>query len=212
MANYKIAPLDVETGGTIIGQHALLTLYICVLSDELQIMDELDLKLKPDDGILELGKNVEQGALEVNEIDLVKHLADPATVTYSMGKRLFIEFCKRNMSGKRSLRPGGHNIMSFDVPFIQAALNITSKEWDEIFHYRVVDTMPLMTALQFAGWLPEELGGQESLIKYYGVPALKAHVAKNDTLMWVGVFGAMTRSLKERKNGGQGTDELLILE
>jgi len=212
MANFKIAPLDVETGGTIIGKHALLTAYICVVSPEFQIMDELDLKLKPDDGILKIGENVDQEALDVNGIDLEAHLADPSTVTYSVGKRMFIEFCKRNMSGKRSLRPGGHNIMDFDVPFIRAALGITLQEWNEIFHYRVVDTMPIMTALQLAGWLPEELGGQESLVKYYGVPTLKAHVAKNDTVMWVGVFSAMVRSLIERKNGGQGTDELLILE
>lgn len=212
MANFKISPLDVETGGTTIGKHALLTLYICILSDEMQIMDELDIKLKPEDGRLVLGENVEQEALDVNGIDLDEHLADPMTMTYSVGKRMFLEFCKRNMSGKRSLRPAGHNIMSFDVPMIMTALGITQEEWDMIFHYRVVDTMPIMTTLQIAGWLPEELGGQESLVKYYGVPTLKAHVAKNDTIMWVGVFSAMVRSLIERKNGGQGTDELLILE
>jgi hypothetical protein len=214
--NYKIAPLDVETGGTLIEKHALLTLYICILSQEGQIVDEIDLKLMPDDGIFKVGTgpdcNVDPEALEVNGIDIDEHRADPTTVTYTVGRRMFIEFCKRNMSGKRSLRPGGHNILAFDVPMIMHALKISQEEWDELFHYRVVDTMPMVTMMQLATWLPDELGGQESLVKYYNVPTLKAHVAKNDTIMWVGVFLAMVRSLIDRKNGGGGTDELLILE
>src|SRR5690606_4956293 len=113
----------------------------------------------------------------------------------------FLEFCKRHMTGRRTLRPAGHNIMDFDVPFIRTALGISQEDWDEIFHYRTVDTMPIMTALQIAGWLPEELGGQESLVKYYGVTPRKAHVAKNDTLMWIDVFASMMRSLAERKGG-----------
>jgi hypothetical protein len=204
----KRAPLDVETGGTIIGHHSLLTLYICVLSDEGQVMDDLDLKIKPDDG------NViwEQEALDVNGIDLEEHLADPNTVTYSVARRLFLEWAKRNLSGKRTLRPAGHNIAAFDLPMIMAHLKIGQDEWDEIFHYGLLDTMPLMQAFKDAGWLPDEVGSQDSLVKYYGVPQLKSHVAKNDTLMWVGVYLAMVRSLVERKNGGAGTDELLILE
>lgn len=208
MAKIKICAADIETGGTIIGHHSLLTLYACIVSDEGQVLDEVDLKLKPEDGKY----TVEQKALEVNGIDLEEHDKDTATVTYSVGRRMFLEFCKRNMSGKRSLRPAGHNIAQFDIPFIMAALNISQQEWSEIFHYRHLDTMPLLTILQDAGWLPEELGGQESLVKYYGVQQRKAHVAKNDVLMWIDVYMAMKRSLIERKNGGQGTDELLILE
>jgi DNA polymerase III alpha subunit (gram-positive type) len=207
-SKYKRAPLDVETGGLIVGHHSLLTLYICVLSDEGQIVDELDMKLKPDDGKYV----VDQEALDVCGINIEEHDKDPSTVTYSVGRRLFLEFCKRNMTGKRSLRPAGHNIAPFDIPMIMANLRISQEEWGEIFHYRHIDTMPIMTVLQDAGWLPDDLGGQESLVKYYGVTPRKAHVAKNDVHMWIDVYLAMVRSLAERKNGGAGTDELLILE
>jgi DNA polymerase III epsilon subunit-like protein len=205
----KKAPLDVETGGTQIGFHSLLTLYICVLSDEGQVADELDIKLKPDD-LAEL--RVEQEALDVNGIDLAAHLADPETLTYTQGREKFIEFCKRNMSGKRSLRPAGHNIAGFDIPFIKTTLGIPHEEWEQYFHYRILDTMPIVTMFQDAGWLPDDLGSQESLVKYYGVQARKAHVAKNDTLMWVDVYHSMVRALAERKSGGGSSDEILILE
>src|SRR5690606_25809510 len=108
-SRYKIAPLDVETGGTVVGKHSLLTLYICVINEEFQVIDELDLKLKPDDG----NYVVDREALEINGINLDEHDKDPATVTYSVGRRMFLEFCKRHMTGRRTLRPAGHNIMDF---------------------------------------------------------------------------------------------------
>jgi hypothetical protein len=204
----KKTPMDCETGGVTIGYHSLLTLYMCVLSDEGQITDELDLKTKPDNGIL----ICDQQALDVNGIDPVAHVNDPNIITYTEARARVIDFCKRNMSGKKSLRPAGHNIATFDIPFIQSALGISQSEWGEYFHYRIVDTMPLVTAFQDAGWLPDDVVGQESLVKYYNVAPRKAHVAKNDVLMWIDAYQAMIRTMIERKSGNAGTDEILILE
>lgn len=208
MSKYILTPLDVETGGLDTDRHSLLTLYICSLDEDLNVVSELDLKLKPDDG----NYVVDQGALDVNKINLEEHDKDPNTVTYSEGKVKFLEFAKQVSKSKRILSPAGHNILGFDVPMIMNALKISKEEWDKVFHYKIVDTLPIVTVLQKAGWLPEELVSQDSLVKYYNVTKRTAHVAKNDTLMWVEIYQNIIKSLKQVKNAGSNSDELLILE
>jgi DNA polymerase III epsilon subunit-like protein len=203
----KRTALDVETGGLEL-EHSLLTLYICVLSDDGVVEDELDLKLKPDDGRY----NLTDGAMRVNGIDIDKHDADQATIGYTEGKKRLLEFAAKHSTGKRSLRPAGHNIGDFDIPFIRHHLKISKEEWSNIFHYRILDTSPLLTILQDAGWLPETLGSQESMATYYGVKKRTAHVAKDDTLTWVDIYNSMLKSLAERKNSYSSSDELLVLE
>lgn len=208
MRKIKICACDVETGGLEL-HHSLLTLYMCVLDDDNNVVDEIDLKLKPADHKIVFEKE----AMDVNGIDLEEHLANPETLTYEEGREKFLEFCAKHRTGKRSLRPAGHNIADFDIPMIQTWLKISKEEWREIFHYRLLDTSPILTAMQDAGWLPEELGSQDSMVKYYGIKQLKSHVAKNDTLMWVGVYNAMLQSLRSTKNASaSSSDELLILE
>jgi DNA polymerase III epsilon subunit-like protein len=203
----KRTPFDIESGGLEL-EHSLLTFYMCVLDDNGTIIDELDMKLKPDDGKY----NLTAEAMKVNGININEHDADPETVTYSEGKKLLLEFTAKNSVGKRTLRPAGHNIGDFDIPMTRHHLGISKEEWNNIFHYRLLDTSPVLTIMQDAGWLPEELGSQDSLVAYYGVTKRKSHVAKNDTLMWVDVYLAMLKSLSDRKNGSSSSDELLMLE
>jgi len=207
MKKIKRAATDVETGGLEL-HHSLLTLYMCVLDDNGMVVDEIDLKLKPDDGRYVLTDE----AMKVNGIDIDAHDADPETITYSEGKKRLLAFTAKHSVGKRTLRPAGHNIGDFDLPMIRHHLKISKEEWNNIFHYRLLDTSPLLTAFQDAGWLPEELGSQDSLVSYYGVTKRKSHVAKNDTLMWVDVYLSMLKSLADRKNASSSSDELLMLE
>lgn len=208
MAKIKTCPCDVETGGLDL-EHSLLTLYMCVLDEDGNVIDELDLKLKPNDGKY----NTTQEAMDVNGINLEEHDKDFETLTYAEGKEKLLKFTTKHSSGKRSLRPAGHNIGDFDLPMIRHHLKFSKEEWNNIFHYRLLDTSPILTVMQDAGWLPEELGSQDSLVKYYGVKKLKSHIAKNDTLMWVGVYNAMVKSLRSSKNTlSSNADELLILE
>ena len=73
---------DCETGGVDPDKHSLLTAYFGIYNEDLVLIDELDLQLKPSD----LSKLVVQPeALKVTGIDLNEHLKDPQTITYEEG-------------------------------------------------------------------------------------------------------------------------------
>ena len=203
-------PFDCETGGIDPATSSLLTLYMAVLDSNDQIIDELDLKLKPDDG-----KYLwTQEAMDVNGINLEEH--DKEAITYSQGKVLLMAFLKKNSPKKRSLRPCGHNI-AFDIGFIQTHL-LSKKEWEDYCHYRVLDTTPIATFMQDIGVWPSKLGSLVSLVEYLGVKKRLAHNAKEDTLMWIDVYVALQRNFKNIiQNGingdiGSQDSDLKILE
>jgi oligoribonuclease (3'-5' exoribonuclease) len=199
MGNFYV-PFDCETGGTNQETSDLLTLYMAVMDENFKIVEELDLKLKPDGGRLPI---VEAQALEVNGINLTEHLADPETITYSEGKKKIVAMLKKYLKKKgrySNLIPMGHNV-GFDIDYIQQYL-IPKEEWDAILHYRTVDTNPIIGFLKDCGWLPKELGRLESIVEYFGAPKRKAHTAKDDTLMMVDSYKALLELMASKKSGG----------
>ena len=66
--NPKYFLFDTETGG-VRKEMSLLTLYGHILDENLRILDTIDLKIKPDDGIYHLSA---QG-LGVNNINILEH-------------------------------------------------------------------------------------------------------------------------------------------
>lgn len=201
----KLAPLDIETGGLDYNKYSLLTLYICVLNEADEVVDELDLKLKPNDGVY----NVEPSAMKVNKIDLKEH--DREAITYKEGRELFSDFVRRNSSGKSSLRAAGHNIIPFDIPYIKHCLEYTEDEWRFMFHYSYMDTYPIVNFMKYCGWLPEEVGRLTDLVSYFKTKKREAHNAKEDTLMWIDVFKCLLKTMRDKKSA-TNNDDLLILE
>ena len=57
---------DCETGGLDPKQADILTLYMGILDEDFKVLEELDLKLKPNSGL----PRADAGALKVNKIDL----------------------------------------------------------------------------------------------------------------------------------------------
>jgi hypothetical protein len=142
---------DTETGG-LTPKQDLLTFYGAMMDENYQILEELDLKLKPNDGRL---PNVEVGALKVNGIDIQKHLADPTTVDYATGGKLLKEMIKRHLkkNGRYSnILSYGYNIF-FDEVFVKAYL-MTDEEWVSMVHYKRADIMAEVDMLKRHGWLP----------------------------------------------------------
>lgn len=207
-------PLDSETGGLSSKTSDILTLYIAAMTEDFKIIDELDLKLKPDDRL----PIAEAGALKVNGIDLKAHLADPNTITYSEAKVKIIAFLKKHLkkNGRYSnLIPMGHNL-PFDLNYIWQHL-ISEEEWLKICHYRTIDTNPIVGFLKECGWFPKELGNLGSVVEYLGVPKRAAHNAKEDTLMMVDVYKAVVAMMKAQRGaastgGGQQQDLISLLE
>ena len=202
-------PLDTETGGLDPKNSDLLTIYISVFNESFTILDELDLKLKPDGDRLPV---TEAGAMKVNGIDLQKHLSDPATITYSQAKEQIQAMLKKHLkkNGRYSnLIPMGHNI-PFDLNFIQHHI-MDKVEWEKFCHYRNVDTNPIVWLMKDSGWWPSDLGNLGSVVDYLNLPKRNAHNAKEDTLMMVDVYRKMLEIMKSKKEGGGGSQDLISL-
>lgn len=199
-----LMPFDCETGGLNPNGHTLLTAYMAILDENLNKLDELDLKLKPDDG-----KYVcDQEALDVNKIILEEH--DKIAITYSQAIPLIETFLKKHSPKKRGIRPAGHNI-AFDIAFLKGQLKI-DKIWEDKCHYRVLDTTPIATFMQDLGVWPDKLGSLTSLVEYFKIPMMNAHTAKDDVLMWIEVYKQMKVQTKQAMTGSNNGDELSLLE
>lgn len=205
-------PFDTETGGLDPKTSDLLTIYMAVMDENFKLLDEVDLKVKPDGGRLPV---CEAGALRVNKIDVAKHLADPATITYSEAKERIVQMLKKHLkkNGRYSnLVPLGHNV-PFDVGYLKHHI-LPPDEWEKILHYRTIDTSPIVGFLKDAGWFPRELGSLGSIVEYLGVPARPAHNAKEDTLMCVDCYKALLAIMNSKKENqaSQQQDLIALLE
>lgn len=205
-----IFAFDCETGGLNPKEADLLTLYGAILDEEFKIIEEIDLKLKPDGGRLPIA---EAGALKVNGINIRAHLADPETIPYSEGKeRLVIllrKYLKKN--GRFSnIRPFGQNVQ-FDIDWVNEHL-LPKNEWDSILHYGKIDTKICVDFLKDCGWFPKDIGSLGSIVDYLQLPKRSAHNAKEDTLMTVDVYKKLLEIMKAKKDGGQVQDLISLLE
>jgi SAM-dependent methyltransferase len=210
MSDQLYLAFDTETGGFIPKSADLLTAYFCIMTEDHQILEELDLKLKPD-GRLPIA---EAGALKVNGINLAQHLADPETVTYSQGKEKLIAMIKRHLKKKgrfSNIVPFGYNILGFDIGWVQEYL-LPEDEWRSLIHYKSADVMQNVDFLKRIAWFPKELGSLGTVVEYLGIPSRNAHTAKDDTLMTIDVDKKIMEIMKAKKDGGTQQDLISLLE
>jgi len=174
--------LDNEMGG--IGtQYSLLTVYLAHFTDDLVLVDDLYLYLKPDDGIYKVCGE----AMNVNRIDLKVH--DTKAITYKEGGTVLYNFLKNNSSAANRLVPVGHGIYG-DIELIIHHL-VSRGSWESFVSYRKLDTQAVCQFLKACEMFPETVSGSlESIAKYFGIPCdeNELHDAKVDTLLSVEVF------------------------
>lgn len=200
---------DTETGGLNENKADLLTAYFCIMTEDYKILEDLDLKLKPNNGSLPIA---EAGALRVNGIDLQKHMADQNTITYSEGQVKLTEMIKRHLkrSGRYSnITPMGYNILGFDIRWVQKYL-LPQDVWQSLLHYKNWDAMQDVDFLKRVGWFPSNLGSLSSVVEYLQVPARGAHCAREDVLMTIDVAKKIIELVKSKKDGGNTTSQDLI--
>lgn len=203
-------PFDCETGGLNPAEADLLTVYLAILDEDFKLVEELDLKVKPDGGRLPI---TEAGALRVNGINVQEHLANPATITYSEAKALIVGMIKRHLkkNGRYSnIRPMGQNVQ-FDIDWVNFHI-LPKNEWDSMIHYGKIDTKICVDFLKDCGWFPRDLGSLGSIVEYLQLPKRAAHNAKEDTLMTVDVYKKLLEIMKSKKDGGQTQDLISLLE
>lgn len=201
-------PWDTETGGFNENKADLLTAFFCIMDENYKILEELDLKLKPDDGRLPIA---EAGALAVNKINIQEHLANPATVTYSEGRKQLDAMIRRHLkrNGRYSnISPMGYNC-PFDTRWTQKHL-FPQETWESLLHYKMHDVMGAVDFLKKVGWFPKTIGNLESVVNYLQIPTRNAHTAKDDTYMTIDVDKKLTEIMRSKKEGGQSASQDLI--
>ena len=185
--NPKYFLFDTETGG-IRKEMSLLTLYGHILDDNLNILDTIDLKIKPDDGVY----HVNAQGLEINRINIVEHdrIAKPLSEVKTRFKNYI---CGWSLNQK--LTPIGHNVR-FDVKFVKTHL---LEDWDRYFDRRHIDTASVGKFLALSGIVPK--------LKTYSLSEMaqalmievnedSRHEAKFDADLTLNVLRNMTQLIK----------------
>jgi exonuclease I len=201
---------DTETGGLFSDKFDLLTIYAGIFDESYNLIEELDLKCKPNDGRLPIA---EAGALKVNGINLQEHMANPETIDYRTAGKLLLAMAGRHLSrnGKFSnIRPYGYNILGFDKDWVFQHL-MTREEWGKVMHYKDVDIMQEVDALKRRKWLPKEIGSLASVGEFLCIPKRAAHIAKNDILMTIDVDKKLAEIYASKGSGGSGGGDLISL-
>tara|TARA_Y100000034_G_C6910079_1_gene424074 strand:+ start:11580 stop:12305 length:726 start_codon:yes stop_codon:yes gene_type:complete len=186
---------DGETGGFRPENSSLLTAYFAVLDKDGELIDELDLSTKPDDGEYKYT----QEALDVNGIDLKEH--DKIAITYTEASKLLIDFLEKHTeSGKNKLTLLGQNV-GFDRNFFIYHLLMDNESlWQKYFTDYIEDTLLIAGRLKNAKVLQTK-GGKlklESLCEVFSIP-LDAHKAKDDTLATIEVWKRLKLMIKEER-------------
>ena len=178
-------------GGLEVDKYSLLTVYLMMTDDKFNVIKDLYLYLKPNDGIYKVCGE----AMNVNRIDLKVH--DTMAITYKEGgTKLYQWLDSITNHGKEKAVVVGHGIYG-DVDWITHHL-MSRNTWETFTSYRKLDTSAVCQFMKACGMFPENVSGSlESLAKYFGVDVdqNKLHDAKYDTELTFQVFLALRNRL-----------------
>ena len=185
----KYIALDTETGG-ITPETSILTAFFAVLDQDFNVTDDLDFKLKPENG----NYVVTAQGLAVNKIDLVEH--DKTAILIKDARTPLYEFLKKNYRGEK-LIPIGHNV-AFDVSRIKRDGLISEGSWETFVSYRTLDTGIVAQFLKAAEIFPPEVSGSlGSLVGHFKIASKgELHDARVDTLQTVSVLKELLKIVK----------------
>jgi oligoribonuclease (3'-5' exoribonuclease) len=181
--------LDNEMGGLERENHSLLTSYLMMTDDNFNVIGELYLYLKPDDGVYKVCAE----AMAINKIDLVAH--DAKAITYKEGGTKLYNWLKSlTDNGKVKAVVVGHGIYG-DIDWLTYFL-MKRSSFETFTSYRKLDTSSTCQFLKSVGLFPEDVSGSlVSLAKHFKVEVdeTAAHDAKYDTILTFKVFLALRK-------------------
>lgn len=176
--------LDCEMGGRDL-QYSLLTAYFMVTDDAFNVLGELSLAVKPDDGVY----IVSGQGMRVNGINLQQH--DEIAIPYKQAKPLLYNFLQTHGKTTR-LTPVGHGVRG-DIDFLIKYLT-SMGTWEQFCTYHYIDTSIVLQFLRACGKMPVDTDGSvKALAEHFGCGILPArlHEADYDTKLTANVFRHM---------------------
>jgi DNA polymerase III alpha subunit (gram-positive type) len=185
----KYISLDIETGGLGL-ETSLLTCFIAILDEKLDIVDTLDLKCKPNDGLYKVNGR----AMEINGIVLGEH--DKEAKPYHECSCLIRVFLEKNYQGE-VFKPIGQNI-KFDMMRLCEQI-VNEKMWYQYVSYRTLDTGTIGGFAIELGLVPIDFkAGLGNMAEYFKVGKQEEkHTAKGDVLLNINVYKALFGLFKE---------------
>jgi len=188
--------LDCEMGGREL-KYSLLTAYFLATDENFNVLGDLSLQLKPDDG----NYIVNGKSMAVNGIDIIQH--DKVAVTYKEAKPLLYKFLQNICTGRSvgepltpwviRLTPVGHGVKG-DIEHILDKI-ISEGSWEQFCTYHYIDTSVVLQFLRACGKIPQDTDGSISaLSEYFGIQGPSVynwHNAKFDTEMTMKVYEKM---------------------
>jgi DNA polymerase III alpha subunit (gram-positive type) len=171
---------DTETTG-VSKESNLLTAYFIILDEDLNIVDELDIRIKHD------VYTVFTRALEVNKIDLLEH--DKVAKTLLESRRELLIFLNKNKGDERYI-PIGHNI-NFDIGFVKSSGLLKLSEYNMLINCNSIDTLCLCQYLKLCGEIDkDERLSLSNLCEYFKIDMNKnnLHNAEYDIKMTIGLL------------------------
>lgn len=185
--------MDCEMGGREL-KYSLLTAYFMVTDSNFNVLDELFLRVKPDDGTY----IVSGQGMSVNQIDLREH--DRIAIPYKNAKPFLFNFLKRN-AAKGLLTPSGHGVRG-DVDHVIDKL-ISEGSWQQFCTYHFIDTSVVLQFLRACGKMPADCDGSvKALAQYFNIPIEgKLHECDVDTKLQAEVLRHFVKLGQEQISG-----------
>ena len=176
----KYLHIDCEMGGRD-RRFSLLTAHFMVTDANFNVLGDLYLEIKPDDGVYVLSGE----GMSVNKIDIVAH--DKVAIPYKNAKPLLFNFLKLHSNGDK-LTPVGHAVKG-DIEHILAVL-ISEGSWQQFCTYHFIDTSVVLQFLRACGKMPLDCDGSVgALAKYFNIPVDgDLHDARVDTKLQAAIL------------------------
>ena len=183
--------MDCETGG--LGDFvSLLTVSFLIYDKEMELVDELNLKIKPKDGLY----HIQAQALEINGINLIEH--DKVAETKSEAGLKLFKFLQKHKCDDM-LVPVGHNVAG-DVRWVNNNL-LNAETWNQFCSYRKLDSSMVARFLKMCGILNIEKAGLANLIEHFDLDKEiegSAHEERYDAIASMLAIKKMTELVKEK--------------
>jgi DNA polymerase III alpha subunit (gram-positive type) len=176
----KFFLFDCETTGLSEQDHTLLTIFGLALNANLDIIDSIDLKIRPENGIY----HVDPEAMAINKIDLIEH--DRDAVSEKQAKEEFINFCLKIKPSWEPIIPIGKNV-GFDIKFLQKLLG--KNRYSTYFSCKILDISSIAHFQKLCNILPSDLDDSLSgLAEYFGFSTKDLHNAEFDAKLTLEVL------------------------